>query len=140
MHPPRLGRLNRTHPFDCSSERVETAPDPQPSGSLAGGGEDPVLMAAGGSLFLYFRSEGHLIEAVLASASSNWDANQIEEANLIHDPRAALDGDKRYAVFTGAAVDDDWHLMTFDGELGGIGWDFARGESRGTRPGSRRCM
>jgi len=96
-----------------------TDTDLNTSGSLVAGGEDPVLMSAGGALFLYFRSEGHLIEAVLASGSSNWEADQIEEATLIHDPRVALDGDKRYAVYW--ADDDDWHLMTFDGSWTGSG-------------------
>lgn len=88
------------------------------SGGLAAG-EDPVLMASGGSLFLYFRSAGHLVEAILASGSSNWSSNQIEEATLIHDPRVAFDGAKRYAVYW--ADDDDWHLMTFDAAWTGSG-------------------
>ena len=84
------------------------------SGNLAAGGEDPVLVASGGSLFLYFRSEGHLIEATLGAGNAiHWAANQIEESTLVHDPRVVFDGNKRYAVYWGD--DDDWHLMTFDG-------------------------
>ncbi len=89
------------------------------SGDLVGGGEDPVLCASGGALYLYFRSEGHLIEAIRPSGSSTWQADQIEESTLIHDPRVAIDGNKRYAVYW--SDDDDWHLMTFDGSWTGSG-------------------
>lgn len=90
------------------------------AGNFPGGGEDPVLVCSSGTLFLYFRTEGHLIEATLGSGTSwKWDANQIEDAKPVHDPRAVVDGDKRYVVYW--AEDDDWYLQTFAGSWSSSG-------------------
>ncbi len=83
------------------------------AGNFPSGGEDPVLLCVAGTLYLYFRTEGHLIEVTLGSGNAwKWTANQIEDAKPVHDPRAAVSGDKRFVVYW--AEDDDWYLMTFD--------------------------
>jgi lysozyme len=90
------------------------------AGNFPSGGEDPALVCSSGTLFLYFRTEGHLIETTLGSGTAwKWDANQIEDAKPIHDPRAVVDGDKRYVVYW--ADDDDWYLMTFAGSWSSSG-------------------
>jgi len=76
-------------------------------------GEDPVLLCASGTVFVYFRVEGHVIEQSLGNGSAwKWDPKQIEDALAVHDPRAVVDGDTRYLVYW--AEDDDWYLLTFD--------------------------
>jgi GH25 family lysozyme M1 (1,4-beta-N-acetylmuramidase) len=83
------------------------------AGNLPNGGEDPVLHCSAGSLFLYFRADGHLMEASLGKGTAwKWNVSQIEDARPVHDPRVFFDGDKRYAVYWGE--DDDWYLMTYD--------------------------
>jgi GH25 family lysozyme M1 (1,4-beta-N-acetylmuramidase) len=76
-------------------------------------GSDPAMLAFAGSLFLYFRQGDHVIEATVTPAISwDWQTSMIENVAPVHDPRAIIDGAKRYVVYWG--VDDDWHLLAWD--------------------------
>src|SRR5580692_7642025 len=104
-----------------------TPPRPRLSG-------DPVLLAAPTSLYVYFRSGDHLIEATAPiAAQPQWQATEIEEVvnnqpvKPIQDPRAAILGNRRHVVYVGD--DQDWHLLilsdagrrTFGGVLANAG-------------------
>ena len=91
-------------------------------GALPGGGADPVLLESAGALVLYFRSGDAVIEAMATAATSwVWQATDLTLASTVkpvHDPRAVIDGDKRYVAYWG---DDDWHLLTYDGGWSSVG-------------------
>jgi GH25 family lysozyme M1 (1,4-beta-N-acetylmuramidase) len=78
-------------------------------------GSDPVLAAQAGSVFAYYRSQRHLVEAVSQPAlSPTWRTRHLEDVVApLHDPRAIVDGTRRHVVYWGD--DDDWHLLTLDG-------------------------
>lgn len=85
-------------------------------------GGDPALLAQTGSVFLYFRSGGHLVEATATPAvSTEWQTSSIEDIQPpVHDPRAVTNGSQRHVVYWGE--DDDWYLLNWNG-----GWSSSGG-------------
>ena len=74
---------------------------------------DPVLLLSGDSVYLYFRSGDHIVEASSsASATGQWQTSNVEDAAPVHDPRAVATGTRRYLVYW--SVDDDWYLLGAD--------------------------
>lgn len=103
-------------------------------------GADPALLVSAGSIFLYFRKDGHLVEAAATPGGSwDWQINQIEDVQRpIHDPRAITNGTARHVVYWGE--DDDWYLINWDNSwtnsgavlsLAGIKMSANQGQSTG---------
>jgi GH25 family lysozyme M1 (1,4-beta-N-acetylmuramidase) len=87
---------------------------------------DPVLLASPNAFYLYFRGGDHLVEASAPFANQlRWRAIDIEDTvnntpvKPLHDPRAAILGNRRYIVYVGD--DLDWHLVVCS-ETGRRSW------------------
>ena len=103
------------HLLNRPSARAAWADRDLMAGSLPSVGDDPVMLAQNQALLLYFRSDGRVIEAALPVPTATWDVtdlSQVAGVNAFQDPRAVVDADKRYVVFSGE--DDDWHLLVRD--------------------------
>ncbi len=102
--------------FLASSGSLWSDNDLSGGGALPATGRDPVLVEADGGLALYFRTDDTLLEAA-ANAASGWawdvtDLGALTQVRAVDEPRAVVDGSKRYVVYWGD--DNDWHLLTYD--------------------------
>ena len=74
---------------------------------------DPDMLASDTDAFLYYRKGDHLMEA-RSRAGAPWREDTIDDGVVpFNNPRAAADGPSRYVSYWG--VDDDWHLLTYNG-------------------------
>jgi len=80
---------------------------------LFGAIADPDMVVSGNDALLFYRKDGAVMEA-RSQAGGPWNADAIDDGTApVNNPRAVVDGAKRYVAYWGA--DDDWHLLSFNG-------------------------